>query len=121
MNKIRTLVIGSGERIQQVILPALFCLRPQFELVGIHSRTQATVEALASDWSGDVICKGSNELGSFDFKQIDLIIIAITKESNPDILQQLINQGAIHIPILMDTPPLHLSGMRKLKLFRRFK
>lgn len=114
------MVIGSGERVQQVILPALHCLRPQLELVGIHSRTQATVESLAQAWAENNPCTASNNLTHFDFEQIDLIIIAITKEANPNILQQLIDLNACHIPILIDTPPLHLSGMRHLKLFHQF-
>lgn len=116
MNEIKILIIGSGERIRQVILPALHCMQPKVKVAGIHSRTQSTVETLANAWG----CRGSSELTDFDFNQIDLIIIAITKENNPQILQKLIDLNAHHLPILLDTPPVHLSGLRDLKWFKRF-
>ena len=117
MNKKNILLIGSGRRAQSVILPALYCLKDSFDLTAIYSRSIKNLSMCNDSWKLTTI----NDLGKIDFTKLDLIIIAVTLDAVPEILQKLSSYPVEHITLMIDTPVLPHNKLGAIKYFSSFK
>src|SRR3972149_6116666 len=113
----KVLIIGSGRRVQQTVLPAVYCLRDTFRLVGIYSRKKKILRLPETDLSLRTIIR----LDDIDFNSLDLIIIAITTENVPNILHMLSHYSLRHIILFLDTPVLRMNHLWAIKYFSHFK
>src|SRR3989344_3868488 len=117
MHKKNILLIGSGRRAQSVILPALYCLKDSFDLTAIYSRSIKNLSMCNDSWKLTTI----NDLGKIDFTKLDLIIIAVTLDAVPEILQKLSSYPVEHITLMIDTPVLPHNKLGAIKYFSSFK
>jgi hypothetical protein len=113
----KVLIIGSGRRVQQTILPAVYYLRDTFRLVGIYSRKKKILRLPEKDSSVRTI----TNLDVIDFDTLDLIIVAVTTENVPDILQMLSHYSLRHIILFLDTPVLRMNHLWAIKYFSHFR
>lgn len=116
MSKKNVLVVGGGVRVQKYILPALYCLKKQFRLLGIYSKTSKILRS--SRTFGEIHILTS--LTSIDFRQIDLIIIAVTTENVPHVLYLLSAYETSHIILFIDTPVFEIKHLWAVRYFYRF-
>jgi len=117
MNRKNVLIIGSGNRVQKTILPALCCLPNIFTVVGIYSRTEKTL--VFPD--GKTKMKTITDTGKIDFRYIDVIIVAVTTENVPDVIHSLARHRVNHIVLFLDTPVLYMKHIYTARLFSLFK
>lgn len=115
--KQRVVIVGSGNRVQEAVLPALHCLADTFEVVTIVGRSAEKLTPIADAWQVPVTA----DMGSVDFEQVDLVFLAVTKHANPAVLQQLLDHGAGGCTLMIETPVLEPSQLKHAKLFKRFK
>lgn len=113
----KVLLIGSGRRAQGAILPALYCLKDELELIGVYSRTVEELRLFGGRWE----LKTTTNLSDFNFSEIDLIIVAITLESVPEVIGKLCAYQVSHIVLMLDTPVLPHTRLGTLRKFKNFK
>lgn len=111
------ILIGSGKRAQEVILPALWSVRGEFRIEATISRTEK--ELILFD--GSFRMKTQTSYDSIDWSKIDIVIIAVTLDAVPTVLKELTKRDTRHITLMLDTPVLPLRKLGALKLFKRFK
>ena len=99
MRKPNILVIGSGRRVRETILPALYCLRKDFDLHAVYSRN-VTPFSLYDKWPVTTC----NSLNDIDLDNVDIIFVAVTIAAVPSVLQQLTERKTNHITLFLDTP-----------------
>jgi hypothetical protein len=95
----RVLVVGAGRRVQNNFLPALQYLRPDFECVGIHSRTPDRLLPVAERWKVPAIFN----LQDVDFTDVQAVAISVPTAQNAPVLEK-VAQLAPHVSIVIDTP-----------------
>lgn len=117
MKKKNVLIVGSGNRVQKTILPAILCLKDIYTLCGVYSRKQ---KILINDSRFGII-KTIRNLSLIDFQSLDIIIVAITTENVPELLALLSSFNTKHIRLLLDTPVLRIKHLWALKYFKLFK
>lgn len=117
MPKKKVLIIGSGRRVQNTILPAIYCLQDEFELLAIYSRSIKDI----SLFGGQVQIRTTNALSKIDFQSLDLIMVAVTIEQVPDVLKKLAAYDTRQIRLLIDTPVLRWRDIRLARYFKRFR
>ena len=116
-DKQKIVIVGSGDRVQRAVLPALFCLQDQFEVVSVVGRDLEKLARLATRW--DVAT--TTELSSIDFEKIDLIFLAVNKFANPEVLQLLLDHGAGQCVLMIETPVLEPAQLGAANLLKRFR
>ncbi|SVB92653.1 uncharacterized protein METZ01_LOCUS245507, partial [marine metagenome] len=94
------LLIGSGKRMKNNIIPALYLLKNNFNIEGIYSRSIKNITL----FENRIILQTTNNLDQFNFKKINLIIIAVTQGNLPDVIRTLSEKDTLHIKLLVDTP-----------------
>lgn len=112
----RVLIIGSGHRVQSGIIPALLRLQKEWEIAGIYSRHIREIGVNGENFTT------IDTLSGIDFSALDLIMVAVTLESVPDVLRKLTKFNTSHIRIMLDTPvvkPRDILSLRMLKNFRQ--
>ncbi len=126
-------LIGSGNRAQSVIIPALWSVRDEFQILGVISRTEKELNL----FDGAFRMKTQTSYDSIDWSKIDIVIVAVTLDAVPDVVKKLI-QATSYPPrveerqrveagklqatsLLIDTPVLPLQKLRTLKSLKRFK
>ena len=115
--KKNVLIIGSGKRVQGVTLPAFWCLRDWFNVVGIYSR----MEKRLSFFDGKYNTRTIISLEGINFKSLNLIVIAVTIENVHEVLKTLSQYNTGHITLMLDTPVLPPNHLGAARLFNRFK
>lgn len=95
------LIIGSGHRVQDNFLPAIFYLKKKYDLclVGIYSRTFSNAEKVAKKWNLDALPYNFNLL----HLEISMVVISITTNNVIDTLLKLENYKK-KLKIIIDTP-----------------
>ncbi|MGB0411023.1 MAG: Gfo/Idh/MocA family oxidoreductase [Pikeienuella sp.] len=95
----RILLVGSGRRVQNNYLPALTCLRDEFEIVGIHSRTEARLRPVADHWGVPAVLS----LEDVDFSKVDVVSVSVPTAQNANVLKQLAGHEQ-NLHLVIDTP-----------------
>jgi len=113
----RVLVIGSGKRAQNAILPALWCLRDTHEVVAVLSRHEKDLTLFRGQYSVTT----ATSLASVDLPTIDLLFIAVTLRQVPAVLQSLSAYDTSRITLFLDTPVLAPQQLGSVRAFKRFK
>jgi hypothetical protein len=117
MPKKNVLVIGSGQRVQNTILPAIYCLQDEFELLAVYSRSIKDISLFNRKMQIQTI----NDFSRIDFRSLDLIMVAVTLEQVPDVLKKLAVYNTQHVRLLIDTPVLSLHDIRCARYFKKFR
>lgn len=110
------LIIGSGKRVQSTIIPALMCLRDDFNISHIYSRSEKTIKC-----SLDYEIETKTQLSDIDVASIDLIMVAITLDQVPSVLKKLLKYNTQHIVLMLDTPVLRFRDIYSVRYFKNFK
>lgn len=80
-------------------MPALACLRKEFAICGIHSRTEAKSAEVARRWGVPSV----PSLAEFDLSDVDVVAVSVPTSQNANVLHQL--QGAAaNLELVIDTP-----------------
>ena len=113
----KVLVLGSGKRVRQAVLPALARAADRFELVAVLARTRKTVEADGVDYAVEPLA----ELAPETLASADLIVSCVAKKAVPEVLARLAQADVSTTDLLIDTPVLlfkHLGHLARLEAFR---
>ena len=117
VNKKNIIIIGSGNRVSKVVLPALF----RINVLNIYQIVSITNTKLLKIRH----CKREIQTVNFEdivMSNVDLIYLAVRPNSISQTLKRLINTFDISEKIIIvDTPPIHYSNIFELKLFKKFK
>lgn len=113
----KILVIGSGKRVKEGIIPALFCLQNEFEIEAVYSRSIKTISLFNDTWKKKTI----DDLRGVDFKKLSYIFIAVTLSEVPKVLKKLSDFDTSHITVFLDTPVLPHTKLGASKYFKNFK
>jgi len=100
--RLRALIVGAGARVQETVLPAFACLADRFELAGIYSRTLLSARKIGAAWQ----VRASDDLGEFDFREIHLVVVAVTTRSVPQVVRALTAFDLSQTVVMLDTPVL---------------
>lgn len=114
--KYKVLIIGSGNRVQNTIIPALVCLQNKFEIIGVISKTIKTIRI---DKYGTNIVTKTN-FDHFDFSKIDYVFVAVTLSQTLNVVIKLLKYRKHKFVLFLDTPVfsyLHVFGFILLKYF----
>ena len=96
---LRVLLVGAGRRVQNNYLPILRYLDDQFDVRGIHSRTQERLNDVARRWDVPAVPSlATVEPGAFD-----VVAISVPTSQNANVLRQLLSQAA-DLHLVIDTP-----------------
>lgn len=115
-NRKKILIIGSGNRVQNTILPAMFHLRKKYQLVGICSRSEKILVL-----PNGVPIQTIIDLSVIEFRSVELIIVAITTKNIPEVLEKLSKHQIGHVILFLDTPVFHLRHLWAMKYLSLFK
>ncbi|MCP3920264.1 MAG: hypothetical protein GY711_32460 [bacterium] len=110
----RVAVLGSGKRVQQAVLPALFSQRESWELAGVWARTEKRISV-----GGEEVAVAPIE--TLDLAGIDLVIMTVAKPAVPAVLALLGELGAKDVDLLIDTPVLVYKLMGHLERLAPFR
>ncbi len=113
----RVLVLGSGKRVREAVLPALRRLEADFELDGVMARTVKTIESEGRPVDVETL----DSLDAARFAGVELVVMAVAKVAVPSVLARLGGLGAGSTDLLIDTPVLlykHLGHLARLDAFR---
>lgn len=113
----RVLLLGAGGRAKSVVLPALHCMREQWSLAAVVTRTPRPISLFGGEM--EFVTVGS--LRECDLGSVDVVIVATTLESVPGIVKELAGQPVGHVTLLLDTPVLPRKSLATAQLFPRFK
>ena len=109
-------MIGAGGRIKQTVLPAVWALGDKAEIVQVHSRTPQKVD-LPDGSAIDTV----TSLSELDLETVDAIVIAVGTNSIRSVVDELrAKSGKENVTIIMDTPPLRVSDIRRFGIFNGF-
>ena len=86
---LRVLVIGAGRRVQQDVLPVLERMGDQAVLTGVWARTARSL--VVGDRTHAV--RSLESLAARDLGRCDLVYLAVSKASVPDVLERLGHTG----------------------------
>lgn len=109
----RVLLIGSGRRIQNNFVPALSCLKADFKIVGIHSKTPEHYQAVAQKFQITPIESIDDRI----LAQTDVVVISVPRYIWPSILLKL-EKHAQRLTVIIDTP-LNIPCINLLKKFKK--
>lgn len=110
-------IIGSGNRVQNTILPALFVLKKSFRIKDIYSRSIKILKAQGDNKKH----KTKIDIENIDFKDVDILIISISPSSVPKVLETLPKKHLSKIVLFVDTPVLEVGDIGSAKYFKQFK
>ncbi len=113
----RVLVVGSGKRVREGVLPALRRLEGDLELEAVVARTAKAVEADGRSYDVEPL----DALDAARMARVDLVVMAVAKDAVPRVLARLGALGAGGADLLIDTPVLrfkHLGHLGRLAAFR---
>jgi hypothetical protein len=96
---IRIGVIGVGRRGQGNFLPALTCLRGEFSIAWVHSRTREHLRNVASCWN----VEPAERLDDDALRSVDAVAVSVPIEQNIPVLKML-EPHASRLTVVIDTP-----------------
>src|SRR5260221_2827850 len=96
---IRIGVIGAGRRGQGNFLPALTCLRGEFSIVWVHSRTRERLRNVASCWN----VEPAEWLDDDALLSVDAVAVSVPMEQNIPVVKML-EPHAWRVTVVIDTP-----------------
>src|SRR5437879_5713243 len=102
MRPLRALIVGAGHRVRNAFLPALACLRPDIEIVGIHSRSVDHAREAGQPWGIEPVV----DLQSLRPGDVDVVLVSVTTSSNVAVLRATAHL-APGAGLVMDTPGIH--------------
>ena len=109
-------IIGAGGRVKQTVLPAVWALGERARIVQINTRTPRQVDLPDGSQIGTV-----TSLDDLSFEAIDVLIVAVGTKSVRPILEKLgSKQHKERVTLVMDTPPLRFSDLRRTRLYKGF-
>ncbi len=120
MKRKQVLVLGSGKRVCEAVLPALARAADRFELQAVLARSAKTVAADGRTYA----VRALDGLARQELAAADLIIACVAKAATPAVLAQLAQlapQELASTDLLIDTPVMlfkHLGHLRRLDPFR---
>ena len=119
MTRRRVIVLGSGKRVCEAVLPALACAPDRFELVRVCARTAKTVTAGGREYAVEPLA----DLAPDELASADLVVACVAKQAVPAVLATLAKSGGdlATTDLLIDTPVLlfkHLGHLARLDAFR---
>lgn len=117
MRKKRVLLVGTGRRAHDVILPALCTLQDQYEIAALYARSQKTISLAEYGFEMNTI----SSLDDIDGSSIDVIIVAVPPTAVPSLLQTLARKNVAHCTVILDTPVVPLTNLGVLSLADTFK
>ena len=97
--RLRVLLVGAGRRAQNNYLPILRYLATEFDVRGIHSRTQERLNDVAGRWDVPAVAS----LGAIDPQAFDVVAVSVPTAQNPNVLRQLLAHAA-QLHLVIDTP-----------------
>lgn len=112
----RTAIIGAGNRVINTIFPAVALLSDKLVCESIYSKNPHIIKTPLH--KSPVTTQQIKEL---NLHNLDLLIVSITPENIPEVLQTITEQDVHHIKLLIDTPVLRFRQIFAAKMFRRFK
>lgn len=104
-------IVGAGSRVKDAFLPVFRALEDRFEVRGLLARSERTLETDARSYP----VRRLTSLAQSDLEQDDLIVIAVSKQSVPDVLAQLTRLDVRQADLLIDTPVV------RFRLFHHWK
>jgi len=113
----KVLIIGAGQRVTQAILPALKHLKNKFSVTDIYSRTEKRIQTSSAPTQTR---KTITSLQKVNFLNLDIIIVAVTPENVPDVLEKLSHYDTKHITLFLDTPVLRIKHLWATRYLTQF-
>jgi hypothetical protein len=98
-------------------LPALWCLGETVSIAGVHARTVRNL----SLGDGALELTTGNDLSTYDFAAIDVIVMAVNKKAVGTVLDKLASVETGHITLMMDTPVLLPSQLGAARHFGAYR
>lgn len=117
MRKKNVFIIGSGNRVQKTILPALVCLRSVYTISAVYSRHKKTLRLPGTG----LTIRNQTDINTVNFPKIDIIIVAITPQEVKNVLRLLSKFSVSRCVLFLDTPVLSVSDFLATRFFRLFK
>jgi hypothetical protein len=113
----RIAIVGSGQRVRETALPVLATLEGEFELAGIFSRTEKTIEVGRRSYEVESLAA----LDAGRMRDVDALYLVVAKPAVPEVLERLAALEPRHVDLLIETPvvlPRHLLRTGPLASFR---
>lgn len=104
-------IVGAGARIKDAFLPVFRGLEERYEVRGLLARSERTLETEARSYPVRTL----TSLSQSDLTPGDLVVIAVSKQSVPDVLAQLTRLNVSQVDLLIDTPVV------RFRLFHHWK
>jgi len=117
MTKKKILIIGSGKRVHATLLPVLETLRERYSVHKICSKDDLTIRLNSLEYRTESI----KNVGADELAAIDLVYLAVTKQSVPSVLKALTRYDVSGIDLLIETPVLLFKHICHASLLKRFK
>ena len=115
--KKNVLLVGSGNRVKSTVLPALYCLRNEFDLMGVLSRTKKDL----SQWYKNIPLSTDTDFNKFDVSNADIIFISVSTKNVGSVLRKLNNWDVSKATLVLETPVIHPKDIKAIKLLRKYK
>jgi len=93
-------IVGAGARVRDAFLPVFRALQEQCEVRGLLARSARILETEAQSYP----VRALGSLTQSDLVPGDLVVIAVSKQSVPDVLAQLTELDVSQVDLLIDTP-----------------
>jgi len=110
-------IIGSGNRVQNTILPALYLVKDKFVIRDVYSKSTKNIRFQGSNTN----IRTKTNIESIDFKDIDILIISITPSAVPEVLNMLPKKYLKNIFLYIDTPVVDYKDIKSTTFFKYFK
>ena len=110
------LVIGIGRRVREATLPALHRLQDRFRVRALAARSAREEVVEGVTYSVQALA----ELEDSDFKGLDLVYLAVGKDSVPAVLSTLAARASAGTELLIDTPVVRFKHFAATRHFRAF-
>jgi len=117
MSSKSVVVVGSGQRVREVALPALQRLAGRFAVRQVWARSakRLQIEGLPIDVAP------FSELAASDLRGADLVYVAVAKDAVPSVLRRLSAFDVGAIDLLIDTPVVRFKHFRHAARCRAFR
>ena len=116
-NRKRVLIVGSGKRVQNSILPALTYLGDDYIIQGVTSKTNKNHQQIRKNWD----IPTSTRIRNFDLSRVDWIVIAVDLNEVPVVIKEICSCSMEDKEIFLDTPVLDIQDLSNMSLLKKFK
>jgi len=110
-------IVGAGGRVKDAFLPVFRALEDRFEVRGLLARSDRTLDLAERSYR----VRALTSLGENDLKAGDLMVIAVSKQSVPDVLEKLTALDVSQVNLLIDTPVVRFRLFHHWKRVLRFR